>query len=419
MSIFSRVAFAALWLFVLTLAGEKALMLGAFGSIAKLTGFVAIGLGALAILIEQRIRIPSPFHCAFAVFILWGGFTIYWTVARDTPSPIEWTYLRLTTYFQLFAMTLLVWQLATTEKRVHALLNAYVLGTLAPFVATVRNYVGKEKTLYYQRYSLDNTEPNDLALILAISLPISYYLFLRAKGPLRILYLALILCALGTVLLTASRSGSIATVLALSIIFWTRKELAPRWRVGLIVAFSILAAGAVTMVPVTTWTRLATIGSEVSSGTLNSRTVIWEEGWKALSKSPFLGVGIGAYPDAMVPFFGRPRTGIFTPVAHNTFYSVLVETGLIGFIVFAIMFGIILYYAFTVPGLMKPFWLTTIAVWSLGVMSLSWDDRKPTWLMFSLLAAHSAALRGRSRTAADDVPTWTGSTSIQWEEVTS
>ena len=356
-----------------------------------------MGLGALAVVLERRVRIPSAFHVAFSILTLWAGCSIYWTVAHDVPGGIDYTYYRLSTYTQLFAMILLVWQFVTTEDRVESLLRAYVLGSLIPFFATVRNYLSGQMH-YYQRYSLDNTEPNDLALVLALSLPMSYYLFLRSSGFRRSFYLLHMLIVLGTILLTVSRGGTLATVVALSIVFWTRRELSSGWRWGLVGVGCVGVVAAVLLTPVTTWTRLATLGSEVASGTLNSRTIIWHEGWKAFQQAPFLGVGIGAYPDALASYFGYPSTGEFTPVAHNTFYSYLVETGIIGFAIFAIMFGIVLSYAFRQRGLARPLWLTVLATWVVGVNALSWDDRKPTWMIFALVACHYAASRKRAST---------------------
>ena len=107
MTFFSRVAFAALWLFVLTVPVEKAVMLQGFGSVAKLTGFVAVAIGAFVVLMERRVRIPVAFHVLFAALTVWGGLSIYWTMAHDMPNGIDFTYYRLNTYSQLLALSLI------------------------------------------------------------------------------------------------------------------------------------------------------------------------------------------------------------------------------------------------------------------------------------------------------------------------
>ena len=392
MTWFSRLAFVSLWVFVFTIPSEKAIEVPGFGTLSKLAGFVAIGFGLLAVLMERRVRLPAGFHKAMVLFGLWCGLTLTWTVARDVSVGLEFTYFRLNTLLQLFAMVLLIWQFTGTENLTHSLLYAYVLGTLVPAANTAYNFLAGHMSLYYERYSLANTEPNDLALALALSLPMSYYLILRGKGILRILCVAQMLAACVTVLLTASRAGSIATLAALSIVVWTARELTPTLRAGVIVAAGLLIAAALVFVPLTSWKRLATSGSAITEGTLNSRTVIWKGGWENFEQSPFLGIGAGAYPDGMEHLFGHTKTSEnFTPVAHNTFLSVLVETGVIGFSLFAAMLATLVAYVSRLSSPARQMWFTVLAVWTTGVMALTWEDRKPTWLIFSLIAAHQAA----------------------------
>lgn len=420
MTWFSRLAFAALWVFVFTIPSEKAFELPGFGTLSKLVGFVAIGLGVLAVLIERRVRVPIGFHKAVALFGVWCGLTVYWSIARDVETGLDFTYTRLNTDLQLFLMVLLIWQLTRTEKQTHALMYAYLLGTFVPAIDTMRNYLGGHMSLYYQRYSLANTEPNDLALALALSLPMSYYFLLRGKSGTRIFCVTQILGACVTVLLTASRGGTAAAILAFSLVLWTAKELTPALRAGVAVAAGVLVAAALTFVPMTSWKRLATSESALTEGTINSRTVIWKGGWENFQQSPLLGIGVGAYPDGMEHLFGHTKTSEnFTPVAHNTFLSVLVETGVIGFCLFAVLLGTLVTYISRLPSPARPMWFTVLAVWTLGAMALTWEDRKPTWLMFSLIAAHHATARSQPRKVERREPRGKRIRPLVWEETVS
>jgi hypothetical protein len=414
MTWFSRCAFAVLWVFVCSIPSEKIVDVPGFGTFSKLIGFVAMSVGMLAVLMERRVRVPTAFHTAMAVYMTWTAFTVRWTMSTD------WTSFRLNTFLQLFFMVLLIFQLTDTERRVHALLNAYVIGTFVPVVGTVSHYLSGHMS-YYQRYSLSNTEPNDLAVTLALSLPISYYLFLQAKGAVRLVYVVQMLTVCVNVLLTASRAGSVAMLVGLSILLWTSGELTPRMRAGVVAVTCLLTLGIFALVPVTSWNRLATLGSEVTAGTLNSRTVIWQAGWENFASKSFLGVGAGAFPESVAYLFGRPRfVNDFTPVAHNTFLSVLVETGVIGFGCFAFMLAILVSFAWGMPGLRKPVWLTILAVWGLAVMSLTWEDRKPTWFIFGVLAAHHVVMKKMPATVERYRARLTSqATSGRWEEAVS
>jgi O-antigen ligase len=395
MTFFSRLAFAMVWIFVFSIPSEKSVELPGFGTVTRLIGMVAMGLGLLAVLVEQRVRMPASFHAATAVFMLWSGLTLKWTVGQS------FTEYRLYTYVQLLAMVFLVWQFAPSERTVRSLLLAYVVGTFVPVLDAARRYLAGTMT-YYERYSTTGFDPNDLALSLGLSLPMSYYLWLanRQTGDGRpsmwlslILPLQMLIVCMG-ILLTASRGGTLAMLLALSVVFWTRKALTARLRMALLVVVAAAGAAIPVFVPKTTWKRLATFSSEVQEGTLNARTVIWKEGWRAFTRVPFHGVGVGAFPEALAPFFGHPqRVKGFVPVAHNTFLSILVETGVVGFVLFLSMLGMLALSLVRKGGLEMPFGLTTLAVWALGVSSLSWEDRKPMWFVFAILAALCGAKR--------------------------
>ena len=82
-------------------------------------------------------------------------------------------------------------------------------------------------------------------------------------------------------------------MIALSLIVWTIRTIPMRHRIAIAVMFVIAVAGAVTLVPATSWKRLASAASEVSEGTLNSRTVLWKAGLREFQYMPFGGVGAG------------------------------------------------------------------------------------------------------------------------------
>ena len=73
----------------------------------------------------------------------------------------------------------------------------------------------------------------------------------------------------------------------------------------------------------------------------------------------------------------------------------MVETGVIGLALFVYMLGMLFRSAVRMSGITRSFWLTMFCVWCIGVCSLTWEYRKPTWLLFGLLAAHVASLKTR------------------------
>lgn len=380
----TRFAFACLWLFVFSMPIEKAIEIPGLGTISKLAGLIAMGAGVLAVAVQGRFRIPGVIQLLLAGFVVWAAVTVRWSIAADL------TFERTVTYVQLLTLILLIWEFCSEERHIEGLLAAYVLGTLVPACDTLQRFLLGKMT-YYNRYATTGFDPNDLALTLALSIPIAYYLSLRSKGLVAWVYRVQILAAAGTIFLTASRGGTFAMLIGLSLILWTLHTLPVRNRIGIVVAITLAVIGAIAVVPASSWQRLGTAASEVSQGTLNSRTVLWKAGFDAFETMPFGGIGAGAYPEASAKVIGRPWA--FVPVAHNSFISVLVETGLIGFAIFAAMLGLLYRSAARMRGITRSFWLTLLVVWTVGVLSLTWEYRKPTWLLFGLVAAHAACVK--------------------------
>jgi O-antigen ligase len=379
----TRLAFACLWIFVFSMPIEKALQIPGLGTISKLAGLIALGAGVLAVVMQERFRIPGAVQIVLGVFVLWSAVTVRWSISPD------WTVERTITYVQLLSLVFLLWEFCSEERHVLSLMSAYVLGTLVPAGDTVQRFLMGHQT-FYNRYATTGFDPNDLALTLALSLPMSYYLTLRRKGIICWIYRVQIVAAIGTTFLTASRGGTFCMMIALSLIVWTLHTLPARKRIGIVAVMMVTMACAIAMVPATSWKRLGSAAEEVSQGTLNSRTVLWKAGLNEFRTTPFGGIGAGAYPEASAKVIGRPWA--FVPVAHNSFISVLVETGVIGMAIFAGMLMMLFRAAAMMSGITRSFWLTLLAVWTVGVSSLTWEYRKPTWLLFGLLAVHSASL---------------------------
>jgi O-antigen ligase len=126
--------------------------------------------------------------------------------------------------------------------------------------------------------------------------------------------------------------------------------------------------------------RFSTIIDEVTAGDLTGRTVIWREGFQAFTETPILGVGSNMYRS--VNSVGK--------VAHNSFLSVLVELGLVGFLLFGLILTIVVIQAWKQPKWERRLWITMLLVWTIGATTLTWEHRKTTWLFWGLLVASAA-----------------------------
>jgi O-antigen ligase len=307
-------------------------------------------------------------------FILWNMASLFWSFGVDE------TEQRVKTYFQLGILTWMLWDLYRTPVALRSAMQAYVLGAYVAISSTVFNYLTGQPVLDSQgeRFAGAGINAVELAVYLALGLPVAYHLATQAKnGPkgilLRIVNYAYIPASIFAMTLTGSRTALFAVLPMILYVIGSTNRLKPFSR---IVTISILLGSLLillTYIPQETLKRLGTTADSVEAADFGGRMELWKGSIAILSEHPFLGVGGGSLPK----FSGL--------VAHNTFLSILAELGLIGFILFAGIIAIVTYQALTQMKGFSALWLTVLAIWAIGSLSLTWDFRKPTWLFFSLI----------------------------------
>jgi O-antigen ligase len=365
---------------VFAIPWENALMVPGVGTIAHLIGALAGVLGVLAIIERQSVRLPSPGHVLITLFVLWAAASYLWTL-----DPEE-TLLAAGSFLQLFMMVWLIWELASREGEQRRLMQAYVLGTYVSGIDTVYRYFFNLESELMNRYASTGFNPNDLALVMALSIPLSYYLAIQSEGLMGWVYRVQLVLAGTTILLTASRDGLLASLVAVTIVPLTFARLTRLQKIANILTVAVLVCSGLFFVPSTSWERLSTIPKELTQGTLNARRLVWEAGREVFRVHPFQGVGAGAFRESVSRSLGVPM------VAHNTFLSVLVEEGVIGFGLFCALMGVLGVSACQMPPLARRLWIVTLGVWVVGVCGASWEMQKPTWLFFALLIGQWASM---------------------------
>jgi O-antigen ligase len=369
-----RLAYLLVWAFVFTIPWEKSVWVPAIGSIARFLGLLAFAVGVVAVVRRRRLRRPNAVLLLAAVFVAWSAVTWLWSV--DPGATLH----RVQTFAELLGMLWLIWEVCPAG----GLMQAYVFGASAASSLAFWRYFHNRQT-YYLRYAASGFDPNDFGLVLALAIPLALYLALRERGSLRWVYLAIVPVVMSAVVLTASRTSLIASFVAFTFAIFAWRAADRTFRIVSVALVAVLALSLVRFTPAPQRNRLATIPNELARGTFHDRTRIWKTGLKVLKQHPILGIGSGAYPKAVEPWLGKPKVAGFQYVAHNTFLSVLVETGLIGFVIYALLLGTLAWFIRTMPPLERSLWIVVAAAWAVGVCTLTWEHYKPTWLMMALI----------------------------------
>lgn len=374
--------FMLIWLFVLAIPCENLFVIEGIGTVGRFLGLLSFTIGTFILICFRKINRMSMEYWVLYVFFLWALTTCAWSINY------ELSFARLWTYCQLMLMVWLLWQWTLNIHSVHKLLGAYIGGAFISIYVTISNYISG-KQVVWQRYSATGFDPNELGLIIALGIPVAWYLSFEVSTKFRLLLRLYFVAAWIAILLTASRTAFICAILSCFYIFYSQNRMTIRTKILLFFLSIVFLPFLYNFIPKSSLERISSIGSEISSGTLNKRTQIWHAGFNVLIDNPIGGTGIGTYSTAVK----KQLKG--EAVAHNLFLTIAVEQGLVGFILFAIFLLSVGFRVLRMPTSQKRFWLSVLMVWSVGVLTLTWDGRKITWLLLTLPLAHGRFLSNK------------------------
>jgi hypothetical protein len=368
-----RLAWALLLLAAFAIPWEYSLDFGPpLGNVARVAVIAVVVAAIPTVLRAGRMRAPGPLHLMVLALFLWFCFSCFWTIDRTA------TLQALRGYAQEFILVWLLWELAHSPNDLRNVLRAYVAGASVVAVLTIGSFVFSTSAEQV-RFAAEGQDPNDLARFLDLAFPLAALGFCsESRWPTRLLAVAYVPLGILGVLLTASRSGFLEAIVALTgcavLLFYNHRR---GFMLSLYALPGLLAAAWLT-IPRQTLERLATIPSELAQRNFNQRWDIWLAGWQAFARAPLCGSGAGSFVTAagLAPI----------DTAHNTALALLVEGGMVAFLIGTAVGLVSAFCVLQLSGPLRIAFGTALLTWAVSSLVGTVQENRATWLIFGTMA---------------------------------
>ena len=296
-------------------------------SLLRIVGMFAMGLAVLDIIIQRRLKPDYRFYCV-ALWLLYGIVTFFWALDKNRFQSYYSIYINNALMFLLFSMV------SFTKHEANVLKKAMIFGVGALLLYMMFIPDAVVYSDYQNRLTLnagtEGLDQNYLAALMLISFGIVFYDLCNIEQKKLYKIISIIFCLLIVyyVFLTGSRSGLIAllviVLLSINTSWKTRLYIGIPVLVLLLIIFPLI----IQYIPKELLDRFslsALTGQEAESGT---RLLIWGRALGSLQGIELLfGYGTGASQTVVGNVFGRGDAAI-----HNHYIAMLVEFGIIGFL---------------------------------------------------------------------------------------
>ena len=301
--------------------------------------FVAAGLCGLAVVGH---RLVSGERLRF------GGWAAapLWAYLAFIPASLAWTVYEPDTRFaigeawKMAVVFVAVQNVVDRRARLRRFLVTGALASLGPALGSIEVWRTGEDLVdgFRTHWRGAYADPNRLAMALVAVLPFALYGAgtARRRG-VRALLWGVAAAQLAAIVLTHSRSGSIAAGVAVLLFLGRGRGGAVRAAVAAVAIALGLAAAA----PETFWQRSATLASLDEDASVQGRENAWKVLGVIVDERPLTGVGAGAFVQAW-GHFAPLEAGARRYIAHNVLLEIVGELGVIAFALFCAFSGWIL-----------------------------------------------------------------------------
>lgn len=325
-------------------------------------GLAAIGLGAGAV---RGRSITRDFQSLFDMYLT--PYMVYYvtknlTADRSVLKPVLWTLAFIGAYCGAYGI-----YTVTTG-------NVLFVGA-----GGLRGAVWYTDSLRAMRGLLDT--PHAFGLVFSLAIPVDFYLLVKARSSgKKLLYALMLAVTVGGLFFTYKRTAWIATMASFLVI----QFFFPRFR-RLFLVLLVLVAGVMALYSEQV-SESAVVTERVGekADTLNGRLDLWDAALRGWREKPTFGYGFSQF---------ESRHG---NVVESHYFWILVNTGLVGFVPFALVYVFLLTASvkihrggvpvFVEPDLVAVFWGSFVA-YLLSLSTVRMNHELPLALFFLLAGA--------------------------------
>lgn len=366
-------AWFLLVLFVFAIPWEYSLDLGEpWGNIARIAGVVLLLVTIPCVLQAGRIRTPGALQWLALALYVWMSCTTLWSI--DRAASLD----QIRGGFQVMMAVWLTWEFVESPRDLRWLMRAYIAGAWVLAILSLASFASPEAANQV-RFVAEGQDPNDAARFLALALPMAALLWdTGSNWSMRLISLGFLPFGFLCILLTASREGFLAALIALIGSAFLLFRRGGARLISAILGLPAVVAAIWIAVPQATLERLATIPAQLQGGDLNQRLNIWIAGWLAFMRAPFFGSGAGSFVSAagLAPI----------DTAHNTLLALGVEGGIVAIALSAAIVLVSLRAAGRTMGPLRIGMVTALAVWCITTLAATVEQNRSTWFLLGLIA---------------------------------
>ena len=301
--------------------------------------FVAAGVCAVAVVVHRLVAGET---------IRFGGWAAspLWVYLAFIPASLAWTVwepdtrLAIGEAWKMAVIFVAVQNVVDGRARLRRFLLAGAIASLGPALGSIHVWLTGDALVdgFRTHWRGPYADPNRLSMALVAVLPFALYGAITGRRrATRVLFWATAAAQVGAVVLTHSRSGSIAAGVAI-LLFLARGR---GGAVRAAVASLALVLGLVALAPETFWQRSATLVNLEEDESVAGRENAWKVLGVIVRERPLTGVGAGAFIQAW-GHFAPLEAGARRYIAHNVLLEVVGELGILAFALFCAFCGWIL-----------------------------------------------------------------------------